>query len=158
MPIRADATMDYNSSWYEYMAPSRQLIAIGQWEEYCNIQMGPRAKTIHLEGDQRGKPIRISSASLPCLFRVICRIKTMVRSCQKQKLSALPGSPSLCPMRRLIDIRCGSATHGSPSYPTAQYASPWALSFPISVLYSGFLTRGLASESRNWEMKQFYVV
>ncbi|KAL7946489.1 hypothetical protein V8C42DRAFT_320765 [Trichoderma barbatum] len=112
--------------------------------------MGRPAMSIHLEGDPGGNAIH--PISLVALLRVICRIITMVRSCQRQKLSALLGSPSLCPMRRFIDIRCGSETHGSPSYPTTRHASSerFHCLFPVCARAS---CQGPSLESRNWEMR-----
>ncbi|KAK4067460.1 uncharacterized protein Triagg1_7640 [Trichoderma aggressivum f. europaeum] len=73
------------------VAPSRYLLAIGQWEEYCNIQMGPPAKTSTWRAIKGVNPFESHQPCCPA--QVICRSRTMVRSCQKQKLSALPGSP-----------------------------------------------------------------
>lgn len=102
--------------------PSLQVHAIGQWQ-YGNVQMGRPAK----------HPLRRRSKGQikSCISLSQCDLRHQNYGPQLSKpgiLSALPG-PSLCPIGRHIDIRAGSGTHGSPSYPTVRHASPERLYF-----------------------------
>lgn len=131
----------YSGLQFIMVAPSRQLPAIGQWEEYCNIQMGRPAKTSTWRAIKGVNPFESHQPCCPAQAQGDLPHQNYGPQLSEAEAIRFTRLPSLCPMRRLIDIRSGSETHGSPSYPTAQYASLGAfISYFCSIL--GFPDRG----------------